>query len=62
MHHSEARAYFPAEQAGHPDASLRTGHGTTPNGVQVHDSCEEACILDGAITDLRPDQTFTAGM
>ncbi|HEX2822032.1 MAG TPA: hypothetical protein VHO07_17930 [Streptosporangiaceae bacterium] len=38
------------------------GTGTTPDGVQVHDFCEEACILDSAITGLRLDQTFTAGI
>jgi hypothetical protein len=40
--------YFPARQAGHPDA--------------VHDFCEEVYILDGAITGLRLDQAFTADM
>jgi len=38
------------------------GTGTTPDGVQVHDFCEEAGILDGAITGLRLDQTCIAGM
>jgi hypothetical protein len=38
------------------------GTDTTPDGVQVHDFCEEVYILHGAITDLRLDQTFTAGM
>ncbi len=38
------------------------GTDTTPNGAQVHDFCEEVYILDDAITDLRLDQTFTAGM
>jgi hypothetical protein len=54
--------YFQAGQAGHPDAALRTGHRHHPDGVQVHDFCEEVSILDGAITGLRLDQTFTAGM
>jgi ChrR Cupin-like domain len=38
------------------------GTDTTPNGVQVHDFWKEVYILDGAITDLRLDHTFTAGM
>jgi hypothetical protein len=63
MHHGQARTrILPAEQVGHPDAALRTGTDTTPDGVQVHDFCEEVYILDGAITGLRLDQTFTAGM
>jgi hypothetical protein len=38
------------------------GTDTSPNGVQVHDFWEEVYILDGSITDLRLNQTFTAGM
>lgn len=34
---------------------------TTPNGVQVHDFWEEVYIIEGSITDLRLNQTFTAG-
>lgn len=38
------------------------GTDTTPNGVQAHEFWEEVYILDGSITDLRLNQTFTAGM
>jgi hypothetical protein len=38
------------------------GTDTTPNGVQVHDFWEEVYILEGSLTDLELDQTFTAGM
>ena len=38
------------------------GTGTTPDGVQIHDFCEEVYILDGVITGLRLDQACTAGM
>lgn len=38
------------------------GTDTTPNGVQKHDFWEEVYILDGSITDLRLNETFTAGM
>ena len=37
------------------------GTDTTPNGVQVHDFWEEVYILEGELTDLRLDKTFTAG-
>lgn len=37
------------------------GTDTTPNGVQVHDFWEEVYILEGSITDLRINETFTAG-
>jgi hypothetical protein len=38
------------------------GADSTPNGVQVHDFWEEVFILEGDLTDLRLDETFTAGM
>ena len=38
------------------------GTDTTPNGVQVHDFWEEVYILDGELTDLRLNETFTVGM
>jgi hypothetical protein len=38
------------------------GADSTPNGVQVHDFWEEVYILEGDITDLRLEETFTAGM
>jgi hypothetical protein len=38
------------------------GTDTTPNGVQVHDFWEEVYILEGSLTDLRLNETFTAGM
>jgi hypothetical protein len=44
---------------------LRSELGTDtnhPDGVPVYDFCDEVYILDGAITGLRLDQTFTAGM
>ena len=34
---------------------------TSPNGVQVHDFWEEVFILEGSITDLSLDRTFSAG-
>lgn len=37
------------------------GTDTTPNGVQVHDFWEEVYILQGAIKDLRLNQTFSTG-
>lgn len=33
-----------------------------PNGVQVHDFWEEVYIVEGDLTDLTLDETFTAGM
>ena len=53
--------YFPAGQ-GHPMRRFEPGTGTTPDGVQIHDFCEEVYILDGVITGLRLDQACTAGM
>ncbi|HEY6470525.1 MAG TPA: cupin domain-containing protein [Candidatus Dormibacteraeota bacterium] len=38
------------------------GTDTTPNGVQTHDCWEEVDIVAGSITDLRLNETFTAGM
>ena len=38
------------------------GTDTTPNGVLTHDVWEEVFILEGEITDLRLNQTFTKGM
>lgn len=38
------------------------GTDTTPNGVQSHDFWEEVYILEGSLTDLELDATFTAGM
>lgn len=38
------------------------GTDTSPNGVQVHDFWEEVYVLEGSLTDLRLDETFTAGM
>jgi len=38
------------------------GCNTTPNGVQEHDFWEEIYILQGAITDLTLNQTFSQGM
>lgn len=38
------------------------GTDTTPNGVQAHDCWEEVYIVEGSITDLRLNETFTAGM
>ena len=38
------------------------GTDTTPNGVQAHDFWEEVYILEGSITDLRLNETFTTGM
>lgn len=35
---------------------------TTQNGVQAHDFWEEVYVIEGSLTDLRLDQTFTAGM
>lgn len=37
------------------------GTDTTPNGVQMHDFWEEVYVLEGALTDVRLGQTFTAG-
>lgn len=38
------------------------GTDTSPNGVQAHDFWEEVYIVEGSITDLRLNETFTAGM
>jgi len=38
------------------------GTDTTPNGVQIHEFWEEVYIVEGSITDLRLNETFTAGM
>ncbi|MFZ0129035.1 MAG: cupin domain-containing protein [Candidatus Dormiibacterota bacterium] len=38
------------------------GADTTPNGVQTHEFWEEVYIVEGSITDLRLNETFTAGM
>lgn len=38
------------------------GTDSSSNGVQVHDFWEEVYVLAGSLTDLRLDQTFTAGM
>lgn len=38
------------------------GTDTSPNGVQVHDFWEEVYIVEGSLTDLRLDKTFTEGM
>src|SRR5690606_28707770 len=38
------------------------GTDTSANGTQVHDFWEEVYILEGSLTDLRLNQTFTAGM
>lgn len=38
------------------------GTDTTPNGILTHDFWEEVYILEGSMTDLRLDETFTAGM
>jgi hypothetical protein len=38
------------------------GVDTTAIGVRVHDYWEEVHILEGELTDLRLDQTFTRGM
>ena len=38
------------------------GTDTTPMGVQVHDFWEEVWIVEGAIHDLKLNQTFAAGM
>ncbi len=54
--------YFRPSRSATRMLRFELGTGATPNGVQVHDFCEEVHILDGAITDLRLDQTFTAGM
>lgn len=40
---------------------FEAGADTTPNGVQVHDFWEEVYILEGAMTDTRLGQTFSAG-
>lgn len=37
------------------------GTDTTPNGVLAHDFWEEVYILEGDMTDLRLNETFTAG-
>ena len=36
------------------------GTDTSVNGVQVHDTWEEVFLFEGAFTDLRLGQTFTA--
>lgn len=38
------------------------GTDTTPNGVLTHEFWEEVWIVEGSLTDLRLNQTFTAGM
>lgn len=38
------------------------GTDTTPNGILAHDFWEEVYILQGSMTDLRLNETFTAGM
>jgi ChrR Cupin-like domain len=38
------------------------GADSSPNGVQVHDFWEEVYIIEGDITDLRLNETFTDGM
>ncbi|WP_448627663.1 cupin domain-containing protein [Geodermatophilus sp. URMC 64] len=38
------------------------GTDTSPNGEQVHDFWEEVYVLEGSLTDLRLNETFTAGM
>jgi hypothetical protein len=38
------------------------GVDTSAIGVRVHEYWEEVYILDGDLTDLRLDQTFTRGM
>lgn len=38
------------------------GTDTSPNGVQVHDYKEELFIIEGCITDLTLEETFTTGM
>ena len=55
--------------ASDPDTSVASslmrfapGTDTTPNGVQTHDCWEEVYIVEGSITDLRLNETFTAGM
>lgn len=40
---------------------LEPGTDTSPNGVQKHDFWEEVYVLEGSLTDLRLDETFTAG-
>ena len=54
--------YFPAGQAATQMRRFEPGTGTTPDGVQIHDFCEEVYILNGVITGLRLDQACTAGM
>jgi ChrR Cupin-like domain len=55
--------------AADPDAGSYTrllkfepGTDTSPAGVQRHPHWEEIWIVEGAITDLTLDKTFTAGM
>ncbi len=38
------------------------GADSSANGAQVHDFWEEVYILEGDLTDLRLNETFTAGM
>jgi ChrR Cupin-like domain len=38
------------------------GVDTTPIGERVHDYWEEVYLLEGDITDLRLNETFTSGM
>ena len=47
--------YFRPSRSATRMLRFELGTGATPNGVQVHDFCEEVYILDGAITDLRLD-------
>lgn len=37
------------------------GADTSPNGTLTHDFWEEVYILEGSMTDLRLNETFTAG-
>jgi hypothetical protein len=54
--------YFRLSRSATRMRRFEPGTDTTPDGVQVHDFCEEVYILDGAITGLRLDRTFAAGM
>lgn len=52
------------EETGLTTSILRfpPGTDTSVNGVQRHDCWEEVLILEGSMTDLRLNQTFSAGM
>jgi len=41
---------------------FQPGADSTPLGTQVHDFWEEVYIIDGDLTDLRLNETFSAGM